>query len=76
MVRSMFARSSLPKFLWGEALKTANYIYNRTPTKAIKGTPFELWNRYKPSLNHLHVWGCKAETREYHVENLSKLDSR
>ncbi|KAJ9567681.1 LOW QUALITY PROTEIN: hypothetical protein OSB04_003647 [Centaurea solstitialis] len=76
MVRSMFARSSLPKFLWGEALKTANYICNRTPTKAIKGTPFELWNGYKPSLNHFHVWGCKAETREYHVEKLSKVDSR
>ncbi|KAJ9538813.1 hypothetical protein OSB04_031546 [Centaurea solstitialis] len=76
MVRSMFARSSLPKFLWGEALKTANYICNRTPTKAIKGTPFELWNWYKPSLNHFHAWGCKAETREYHVEKLSKLDSR
>lgn len=26
MVRSMFVRSGLPKFLWGEDLKTANYI--------------------------------------------------
>ncbi|KAJ9557382.1 hypothetical protein OSB04_011996 [Centaurea solstitialis] len=76
MVRSMFARSNRPKFLWGEALKTTNCICNKTPTKAIKGTPFELWNGYKPSLNHLHVWGCKAETRQYHVESLSKLDSR
>ena len=55
MVKSMFVRSSLPKFLWGEALKTTNYIYNITPIKAVKNTPFEQWCGYKPSLNHLHV---------------------
>ncbi|KAM2808794.1 hypothetical protein PS2_043635 [Malus domestica] len=29
MVRSLISRSKLPGFLWGEALKTANYILNR-----------------------------------------------
>ena len=63
MVRSMIVRSGLPKFLWGEALKTANYICNRTPSKAVIKTPFELWCGFKPSLNHFHVWGCDAEIR-------------
>jgi len=54
-------------------LKTANYISNRTPSKSIPNTPFELWCGYKPSLNHLHVWGCKAEAKIYQIEQ-SKLD--
>ena len=35
MVRSMISRTNLPGFLWGEALKTALYILNRVPTKAV-----------------------------------------
>ena len=75
MVRSMIVRSGLPKFLWGEALKTANYICNRTPSKAVPKTPFEIWCGYRPSLNHMHVWGCKTEARINNGEN-GKLDSQ
>jgi hypothetical protein len=67
--------SGLPRFLWGEALKTANYLTNRTPSKSVTKTPFELWNNRKPSLNHTHVWGCKAEARLYNPQE-SKLDSK
>ena len=43
MVRSMISHSTLPESLWGEALKTAAYILNRVPTKAINNkTPYEL----------------------------------
>jgi len=42
MVRCMMSRTNLPDFLWGEALKTALYILNRVPTKAVTSTPFEL----------------------------------
>ena len=75
MVRSMISRTNLPGFLWGEALKTALYILNRVPTKAVPLTPFELWTGRKPSLNHLKVWGCPAEVKLYNP-TLSKLDSR
>ena len=75
MVRSMISRTNLPGFLWGEALKTALYILNRVPTKAVPFTPFELWTGRKPSLNHLKVWGCPAEVKLYNP-TLSKLDSR
>ena len=43
MVRSMISHSTLPKSLWGEALKTAIYILNRVPTKVAAKTPYELW---------------------------------
>ncbi|KAI5341456.1 hypothetical protein L3X38_020730 [Prunus dulcis] len=75
MMRSMIASSNLPIFLWGEALKTANYILNRVPTKSVNPIPFELWNKRKPSLNHIKVWGCKAEAKLYNPLE-KKLDAR
>ncbi|CAL8132317.1 unnamed protein product [Prunus armeniaca] len=75
MVRSMIGNTDLPKFLWGDAIKTTNYILNRCPSKSVPKTPFELWNKRKPSLNHLHVWGCRAEAKVYNLE-LAKLDPK
>lgn len=75
MVRSMMSNSSLPVSLWGEALKTAVYILNQVPSKAVAKTPYELWNGKKPSLWHFHVWGCPTEARPY-KPNERKLDSR
>jgi hypothetical protein len=75
MVRSMLSNSLLPLFLWSEALKTAMYVLSRVPSKVVPKTPFELWNGLKPSLNHLHIWGCATEVRIYNP-NMKKLDSR
>ncbi|RDX91302.1 hypothetical protein CR513_26736, partial [Mucuna pruriens] len=58
----------------GEALKTAVHILNRVPTKAINKTPYELWTDKKPSINHLHIWGCPTELRPYRSHE-RKLDS-
>ena len=75
-VLSMLSYAKLPKIFWGEALYTANYLQNRSPTKAlpINKTPFELWYGYQPNLSYLKVFGCKA-----HVfipkEQRRKLDS-
>ncbi|KAL6331379.1 hypothetical protein AAG906_011316 [Vitis piasezkii] len=59
----------------GSAIKTAVYILNRVPSKARAKTPYELWTSKKPSIRHLHVWGCPAEARPY-KPNEKKLDSR
>ena len=75
MVRSMMAKSSLHIRLWGDALKTAIYLLNRVPTTATIKTPYELWTGRKPSLKHLHIWGCPAQARLY-VPKERKLDSR
>ena len=74
MVRSVMSNSSLPKSLWMYALKTTVYLLNRDPSKADPKTPFELWTRRKPSLRHLHVWGCPTEARVYNPHEM-KLDS-
>ena len=73
MVKSMINHSTLP--LWGEVVKTAVYILNRVPSKAVAKIPYELWTSKKPSIWHLHVWGCLAEARSY-KPNEKKLDSR
>ena len=75
MVRSMISHSNLPISLWGEALKIEKYILNRVPTKATAKTPYEHWTGKKPSLKHLHIWGCPAEARPY-MPHEKKLDSR
>ena len=75
-VRSMLADSKLPHKFWAEALSTAVYLRNRSPTKAVKGmTPFEAWNQKKPSVSYLRVFGCKAYS---HVpkDERGKLDCK
>lgn len=59
--RSMLYTKDLPKNLWGEAVHTAVYILNRTPTTQIpNSTPFEMWYGKKPILNHIRVFGSEA----------------
>jgi len=59
---------------WAEAVTTAVYLKNISPTKALKKTPYEAWYGWKPTLIHLHaVFGCLAFV---HVldERCKKLD--
>ena len=73
MVRCILVNSSLPEFLWGEALKTGAYILNQVPSKSIPKTSYELWSQKKSSLRHFHVWGCKVKVRAYYPQS-KKLD--
>lgn len=52
----------LIKAFWGEALHTANYLQNRSPTKVVPAntTPYELWYGRKPNLSFLKIFGSKA----------------
>ncbi|KAK2965851.1 hypothetical protein RJ640_027138 [Escallonia rubra] len=75
MVRSMICQSTLPEFLWVEALKTAMHILNRVPSKSVPKTPFELWIQRKLSLKYFHVWGCLVEAKVYNPHT-KKLDPK
>jgi hypothetical protein len=56
-IRSMLPENS---FL-AEALSTAVYLRNRSPTVTVKNkTPYEAWFEEKPNVEHLHIFGCKA----------------
>lgn len=71
--RSMLADAQLPKSFWAEALNTATYLKNRSPTKALNATPYEIWSGGKPDVSHLRVFGCDAFS---HIprEERGKLD--
>ena len=43
MVRSIRSRTDLPISLWGYALETVAFLFNRIPSKAVDKTPYELW---------------------------------
>ena len=75
MVLNMLSSSKLPKFLWTKALKMTAYIINRVPTKVVSKMPFELFKGWKPSLRHMHVWGCPSEVKIYNPQE-KKLDPR
>ncbi|KAH9714963.1 Integrase catalytic domain-containing protein [Citrus sinensis] len=75
MVRCMLSNSTLPDFLWAEALRTAAYVLNQVPSKSVPKTPYELWSGKRPSLRHFHVWGCRAEVRPYNPQS-RKLDPK
>lgn len=74
MVKSMISYSTLSESLWGEALKTVAYIFNRVPSKATVRTPYKVWIGKKTNLKHLHILGCLVEARPY-KPNKENLDS-
>lgn len=50
--RSMLYAKRLPTQLWAEAVNTATYILNRTPTNRTQGiTPYDIWTGNKPNLH-------------------------
>ena len=56
VVRSMLSDAKSPKKFWAEALSTAVYLHNRSPTTAVQGmTPFEAWTKEKPDVGHLRL---------------------
>lgn len=59
--KCMLFDAHLSKQFWGEALATAAYIINRSPTRAIDGkTPMEMWSGHKPNLSNIRIFGSKV----------------
>ena len=74
--RSMLINSKLPLRFWAEAVSTAAYLRNRSPTKSVCGmTPHEAWTGHKPNVDKLRVFGCQVFV---HIpkDERKKLDSK
>ena len=74
--RAMLLDAKLPQSFWAEAISTATYLRNRSPTSAVDGrTPHQAWYDKIPGAEHLRVFGCAAYA---HVPNdeRGKLDSK
>ena len=75
MARALLKQRGMPAVFWEEAVVTAVYILNRSPTKVLDGrTPYEAWHGRKPAVSHLRVFGCLAFAKEFGL--ISKLDDR
>ena len=72
----MLKMSDLPKSFWAEAVNTAVYLINRSPSIPLGlDIPERAWKGCDPVYTHLRVFGCKAYM---HVpkDQRSKLDSK
>ena len=55
----MIYHPKVPLKFWAEAVNTAVYLHNRSPTSALKDkTPFECWFGEKLDVSNLRVFGC------------------
>jgi hypothetical protein len=74
--RSMLSGVGLAQEFWEEAVETARYLVNMSPSLAlVDTTPNEVWSGNKPSVEHLKVFGYDAFL---HVpkEKRSKMDKK
>lgn len=72
--RCLLQEAGLGKEFWAEAVNTAVYLKNRSPTIAVKGcTPEEKWTNKKVCLSHLRIFGCIAYAHK-HIR--TKLDPK
>lgn len=68
--RCMLQEAGLKQQYWAEAVNTAVYIKNRSPTIAVKGvTPEEKWTNKKVSISHLRIFGCIAYAQRQNALN-------
>ncbi|KAK9067917.1 hypothetical protein SSX86_012028 [Deinandra increscens subsp. villosa] len=70
-IRCMLISAGMPKSFWAEALQTATYLVNRSPSSAIEmKTPLEVWSGHKPGYEHLRVFGtvCYAHVSQGKLE--------
>nr|GEW14819.1 Gag-Pol polyprotein [Tanacetum cinerariifolium] len=74
--RAMLATTSLGKSFWAEAVNTACYVINRSPSTAIElKTPMEMWTGKPVKYSDLHIIGSSVYAM-YNSQETTKLDSK
>ena len=74
--RIMLSGTGLGQEFLAEAVETACYLVNSSPSSVLEDkTPHEVWIGKKTSLSHMRVFGCDAYV---HVpkEKRTKLDNK
>lgn len=79
VARALLFQSSLPVKFWGEAIMTATYLINRTPSAVMNHrSPYELLYKEKPSYSQLRVFGsiCFVHHRSRDKDKFGKRSRR
>ena len=66
--RTMLEEANLPTYFWEEAISTACFTQNCTLINRHGATPYQSLKWKKPSLKHLHIFGCKCFVLSTHLE--------
>ncbi|KAK1684333.1 hypothetical protein QYE76_045181 [Lolium multiflorum] len=76
VARSLMFMMNVPKFLWGEAVKTAAYLINRMPSRVLNyKTPIECLSGTNSFIVPPKVFGCTCFVHDYR-NSVGKLDPR
>ena len=76
IARCMLKSKEMPTKFWGEAVKIAVYILNRSPIKGVAdGTPYQAWFDKIPKVHHFKIFGSLAHAKNTY-SHLPKLDDR
>jgi transposase InsO family protein len=74
--RCLCYQSSLPIYLWSEAIRAACYLLNRRPTKALgMKTPEEIFTRKTPDISNLRIFGTKVFV-SIHKHRRTKMEAK
>ena len=73
----MLEESKLPTYFWAEAINTACYTQNISIVNKAQGkTPYQLIKNKKPTINFLHVFGCKCFVLRNQGKNIVKFEAK
>jgi len=76
MARCLLYEKKLLLNFWAEAVNTASYLINRMASRVLADkTPYELWYGFKPSIDHLKVFGSICYVLKPEVRR-RKLDQK
>ncbi|CAL9094550.1 unnamed protein product [Musa textilis] len=76
MTRSLLKGKHLSNQFWSEAVATAVYLLNISPTKVVMNqTSFEAWYGIKPSVSYIRIFCCIAYAL-VNLQNHHKLDEK
>lgn len=72
--RTILLSAKMNMEMWGEALYCAVHLTNRSPRYDSDKTPYEIWNKRKPNLKYLQVFGCEAWVKT--LTHVKKFEER
>lgn len=61
--RAMLFDSELPNYMWGEAIYSATYIINRSPTSTVPKLPAEMWFGLEQNLSNIQIFGTPVTAK-------------
>ena len=65
MARCLLSEAQVHKRYWPEIICAATYLKNRTLANTVeRKTPYEIFFRKKPNVEHLRIYGSKVFVRK------------